>query len=534
MVTSTTQLNVRFLEACPELTILWQSVSYPDFPAIEYCCLASEEPLLAEPGICYVGSAAALSPLFSALSSLPPDLCITFFVTDADEDLREASSSLRCNLFCVSGKERQVYNTVNRMFSGYLRWVRRLEQMLFHESSPQDLINAISQMLDCPALLLSSSYSLIAANTTADNPPLLTELLRQGFLSFASVQLLQQEEQLDSIPIQQGVSVLAFLLLPREVSLTQKYFLLPVALSCLRQKLSLRRQDFSSKTRTEFRQLLIDLLDSNLTGSEELQSRLSILKPEWKSYFNCMVLEPQKSHLYSAAAAFLIPALEQLFPNGYFFVYHSSVLGLLPSPSRELPEFSADDLGALLLTHHYSAGFIGPVTHLENLRLFYEMATASIHLGSSFGQVSESLWPLLRDTTYPIFVFEDYRLYYLAELCQKSFLLQFPPDTLICLCHPLILRLYQYDLENQSDYLHILETWLMNGCNMTRAGQHLHFHRNSMLYKIHRIETILNISLEQTSLQQNLLFSCIIFRCIKQQGACSGIPGFPFDKEEPS
>lgn len=58
------------------------------------------------------------------------------------------------------------------------------------------------------------------------------------------------------------------------------------------------------------------------------------------------------------------------------------------------------------------------------------------------------------------------------------------------LLHPAIDRLAKYDRENQADFLHTLEIYLDNDCNAQKCGRLLFLHRNSLVYRIRRIQEI--------------------------------------------
>ena len=56
--------------------------------------------------------------------------------------------------------------------------------------------------------------------------------------------------------------------------------------------------------------------------------------------------------------------------------------------------------------------------------------------------------------------------------------------------HPALDRLAAYDRENQADFLHTLEIYLENDCNAQKCGRLLFLHRNSLVYRIRRIQDI--------------------------------------------
>ncbi len=56
--------------------------------------------------------------------------------------------------------------------------------------------------------------------------------------------------------------------------------------------------------------------------------------------------------------------------------------------------------------------------------------------------------------------------------------------------HPALDKLEEYDEANQSDFLRTLAVYLENDCNAQKCGRLLFLHRNSLVYRIRRIQEI--------------------------------------------
>lgn len=60
-------------------------------------------------------------------------------------------------------------------------------------------------------------------------------------------------------------------------------------------------------------------------------------------------------------------------------------------------------------------------------------------------------------------------------------------------------RLIRYDEEHQTDLVHILDTYLSEDCNLMRTAELLYAHRNTMKYKIAKIQEILLCDLKDVN-----------------------------------
>ena len=56
--------------------------------------------------------------------------------------------------------------------------------------------------------------------------------------------------------------------------------------------------------------------------------------------------------------------------------------------------------------------------------------------------------------------------------------------------HPGLDRLVEYDKANGSEFKHTLQVYLENNCNAQKCGRLLYLHRNSLVYRIRRIQEI--------------------------------------------
>jgi len=104
-----------------------------------------------------------------------------------------------------------------------------------------------------------------------------------------------------------------------------------------------------------------------------------------------------------------------------------------------------------------------------------------------------------------ICLYEDYQAdHVLQTLSLKA--------DLRCFCHPGILSLWETGNELQRDMVNCLYHYFLNGRNISAAAEAIHVHRNTLIYRLSKMEEILNIDIKQPSAKQAFLFiiSCLI------------------------
>nr|WP_243272727.1 helix-turn-helix domain-containing protein [Flavonifractor plautii] len=78
------------------------------------------------------------------------------------------------------------------------------------------------------------------------------------------------------------------------------------------------------------------------------------------------------------------------------------------------------------------------------------------------------------------------------------------------LVHPDVRRLQQINRQGDSQYVRTLLEYLICGGNYTDTAQRLGLHRNSLIYRMTRIQEIIHCNLEDFQTRKVLLFSLLI------------------------
>lgn len=94
---------------------------------------------------------------------------------------------------------------------------------------------------------------------------------------------------------------------------------------------------------------------------------------------------------------------------------------------------------------------------------------------------------------------------------------KFPFETLY---HPAFHVLYQYDQENKTEYLMTLASYLQNKCSVSSTAAALYIHRNSLQYRIKKIEEILDFKIATSEEREKMLFSSFFVTMAQDVEAC--------------
>lgn len=106
-------------------------------------------------------------------------------------------------------------------------------------------------------------------------------------------------------------------------------------------------------------------------------------------------------------------------------------------------------------------------------------------------------------TQTTVLYYEDY----CKQHCIQTIRKEFPEETLI---HSAFNTIRSFDEKNNTDYLHTLICYLQNNCSMNNTAEILNIHRNSLLYRIRKIEELLDFEISTSEERLYMLFSSFL------------------------
>ena len=231
--------------------------------------------------------------------------------------------------------------------------------------------------------------------------------------------------------------------------------------------------------------LLIDLLENPLDKQElALKAPLLGLQLVADYRFYCIVFQ---AHI-PVRANHLAGQLRTEFPHCRAFVYQSKLWMLAQEQEGSMVHQVLPKLSALLELHHARCGIGSPFERLEMLGEGYLQATQAHELG-------HRLNPERRYYHY-----YEYYVFHLLSCAAKEI-------TWKQLYHSQLNRIIETDRSKGSDNLRLLDIHLNCDRNISQTAKILHLHRNSVVYRLERIEEMLGMRLDDAEVRLRLLIS---------------------------
>ncbi len=245
----------------------------------------------------------------------------------------------------------------------------------------------------------------------------------------------------------------------------------------------------SSHFENEFEHFLLDLLVEKITKTDTIQKQGKKLNLNSQKYSMIVTISPDQKNEKVMSLSYLKSIINRLLGTEKSIVYQNKIIVLLQSHRKEgFAKVVENKLRDFLVTNKMSAGISPCFQELTELKTHYLKSVKALELGASLTH---------QDTFYD---YNAYTFYHLLEIAGAQ-------SDLKNFCNPLLFDLMEYDQHYQTDYGHNLYIYLLHDSNVTKTAQFFQIHRNSMKYRIKKIEEILDIRLNDLETKFSLLQS---------------------------
>lgn len=236
--------------------------------------------------------------------------------------------------------------------------------------------------------------------------------------------------------------------------------------------------------------LLMELLSGHVSSMEDFNKRAMGFDWSPKSDFYIMAIS-FKDVQTDADKERTITAYKNhlglIYPTYKSICIENTLLLLLETD--DLDSVIAN-LGNFFESYRLAVGCSRHFTNILDFKKYYEQAIGIFRLGRKMHPEKT------------VYRFRDYCLYYMLTQYGQTHCLQH-------YCMPELETLLRYDEENNSDYIETLQAYL-NYRNVAVAAGALHIHRNTMNYRIQKIEEITGLNLSEGEALYHLWFSLMI------------------------
>ncbi len=190
--------------------------------------------------------------------------------------------------------------------------------------------------------------------------------------------------------------------------------------------------------------------------------------------------------------------LSRILGNCVVTEYREELIALCPTEEEEnMPRFPQEQLEQFLAKQGAYAALSNSAMRPAAIRALYHQTRSVMRFGVRLRQAEDSR----------IFPYEKYAFYHIVELCADAYRSNLQIQNLVYLCHPALGRVMRFDRDHGTNYMEVLRKYLQNNCNLSQTARELFMHRNTMLNKLEIVRELLEVSLDDSSVREQLQFS---------------------------
>lgn len=481
----------------------WNCNEEPQFEILEFL----EADTIPAPGTLYLTTYDMLSQSAASLSCDHHIVCC-----DAPPDLPPQQWPSNVIILRSNVSVYTVFNVLNRLFQSLWTWDAKLNEALLSGADAQVFIDLSEHLFPNPVVLLTDTLHIaaISQNVEVSHPDI--QFMREK--KYIPENMIQQLTSKPFLKKAESFHTIGFYYPPNYINCTiviRKFDPNPWCLNILciygvnqeptSSDLVLlnhlseyilaatkRQQTPSSQFSSRSSSFLYSLLEGTSVSEAELSMTASGLDLPLDAKYQLYVVSfqiPLESH-----SRYVLLDLDRLLPSFVKLIYHESILVLdhLTGDSANHESCIMDALRLLLPINNAFCGISQVFSDLRLLKDVYWLALKTAEIGSQ----------LQPEAVY--YRFKDYYSYLLLSATAQI-------TKLPLLYIEELNRLLEYDKQHKSNNMELLRELLEHERNVTDVSKNMHLHRNSVLYRIDKIQQLLGMSLDDPDVRLHLLLS---------------------------
>ena len=447
------------------------------------------------PGFLYIGKASDLPPSNQSMHAinivciLDADLPVTYY-----EDTR-------INLLAVDSKMTlaQAYDKIQEVFiraQDVSVGKEMLLDSLIHGRGVQHILDIGYGLLSNPIVILNGNKLLARTTNNQIDDPLWDELIIAGYFSPKTMDFFKEEWSqhfactdgpillqsktlkhdriISNIELGNG-SVAHLVVVENNRPFRNEDYEI-IALICKVISSELKHSKFYHNIDSAMYETLVyDILDGKICEDEIIDLRLSNLSWKTKKYLTVLVADILQYNNTYAYLSFFRDLFEQVTENCHTFIYNNLIVMLIGkdhennNPMKDLVK-----LEEVIKENSIYCGIGRSFEKMSDLKKSYEQAIIALSIGQRLNKST------------PIYNYCDLEIFHMIELLVEN-------EDVMDFCSPALLSLIDHDKKNSTSYAETLYIYLKSGKNSNNSAKILHIHRNTMCYRLNRIEELTNI-----------------------------------------
>lgn len=391
----------------------------------------------------------------------------------------------------------------------------KLYKALTSGNGLQYILNEASQLFKNPVFAYDTSMRCIAsAQYGVQDDPLMNVILQESYIPINNVEIAQRKETMREILHGKKMSRICKVDFVKNRFISSQFEIngkvsgfIDVIESCntfkeeedislhevLREIIEydlIRDQNMCHSKGDALEYFLLYLLQTDKLDQDIIMQRAKVLGLHVSKKWLIVVARYTGDDQHYIPSPHIIKNLQIAFTRSVGTIYQDRAVFLVPVDYDIPPSFpELKSLSHLIDNRKISLGFSTCFTDLLGIKEGYLEANIAIELGWRISN-NEALF----------FHYETYRFFHSLDIIAHHYDIEH-------FCDKRLLELIQYDEVNNTTYTHTLQCYLNMGFNTPATAKKLNIHRNTLDYRLNRIEQLQNIQLHNSDDLFSLMYS---------------------------
>lgn len=436
-------------------------------------------------------------------------------ITDIPDSLK-ASNILVCP---SDGEDDLLFiNKLGMLFYSYNAWQQKLLQHFSNKSSLQDLLDTGYELIQYPMCILDANHQVLAINEITDNDDPLFACLLGGY-GYPYLEIISHStptlEEAEAAGVVENINNLSHKRIRvtkiRVTPFVSYYFgihkddnqpfhpadiaLFQIFVEYLERFVSLTYADTVSDKGICSSLLEEMILSSNIDREillQQLEQKQIANNGDWQllSLKFTKHLKFRTNYHYE-----IVSKIKKVLPDCYFALIGSYIAILIPCKTDI--KTCIQKLQPILTSNSALCACSSLYHDLTATHMVWKQLMFMFDYGESASE-DHALY------------YEDYYIKHYMHIIHN----EFPSETLF---HSAFDKLHGFDQKNHTDYLRTLICYLQNNCSVNTTSDILNIHRNSLLYRIRKIEELLNFEISSSEERPYMLFASFLISHFDEQ-----------------
>ena len=382
--------------------------------------------------------------------------------------------------------------------------------MLFHETGIQPIVDKFTRGFNNPVFVFDAGYHLIACNyEMAVQDPAGKRIVEQMGMTEDEFRLINKrrihekvrksdqpvtiyhdeigcEQMICAIDTRKDIGHIVINAVNRPFNDMDVQLMIMLKEGLYQQ---MRKEEFvKDNNGFPYEYFLKDLLDGKIATPKQYLAQLNYVNAEFSESMYCLVIETARST--ATLNVFLIRnRFESLLPNTKTLMYNGEIIVLFCLKKQaELSPEDYQSIRELCIQHGLFAGISNNFTSLLDLAGYYKQAIRAIEIGT------------VSDPVPGLYIYNQYFMEHMAHI----FFQKESPDVF---CHPKMKYLLDYDKAHDSQLAYSLYMYLLHERNSAAAAEAMFVHRNTLSYRLSKIDSLIHIDYNNSLERQYLILS---------------------------